>query len=404
MRIYLLIAAIAGGVTWLVTPLIRHVAIEIGAVGEVRARDVHTIPTPRMGGLGMLIGFAVATVFASRLPFLSGLFNGNYQMWVILAGGIMISLLGMADDLWDLDWMLKLAGQLLISVFVAWGGLQIISLPLGGSLITASPSLSMAITAFLIVASINAVNFVDGLDGLAAGIVAIGGIAFAAYSYIIARSSPSYASLATLIDVMMVGICVGFLLHNWHPAKLFMGDSGSMLLGYLITCASIVMTGRLDPASILDMCLAIVRRLAKGQSPMHPDRMHLHHRMLKIGHSVRGAVLILWGWAALIAFGSLTILFFKAQHVAVGMPIAVVVLTIATMYPYLRHRIPEIQAENLTLESARKNAQHATVKSQSAVGESRDSIGSQAADSMTDSPADSRDSQAGEVQDPAADK
>lgn len=121
MRIYLLIAAIAGGVTWLVTPLIRHVAIEIGAVGEVRARDVHTIPTPRMGGLGMLIGFAVATVFASRLPFLSGLFNGNYQMWVILAGGIMISLLGMADDLWDLDWMLKLAGQLLISVFVAWG-------------------------------------------------------------------------------------------------------------------------------------------------------------------------------------------------------------------------------------------------------------------------------------------
>lgn len=121
MRIYLLIAAIAGGVTWLVTPLIRHVAIEIGRIGEVRARDVHTIPTPRMGGLGMLIGFAVATVFASRLPFLSGLFNGNYQMWVILAGGIMISLLGMADDLWDLDWMLKLAGQLLISVFVAWG-------------------------------------------------------------------------------------------------------------------------------------------------------------------------------------------------------------------------------------------------------------------------------------------
>lgn len=306
MRIYLLVAAIAGGVTWLVTPLIRHVAIEIGAVGEVRARDVHTIPTPRMGGLGMLIGFTVATIFASRTPFLAGLFQGNYQMWVILAGGIMISLLGMADDLWDLDWMLKLAGQLLISVFVAWGGLQIISLPLGGSLITASPSLSMAITAFLIVASINAVNFVDGLDGLASGIVAIGGIAFAIYSYIIARYSPSYASLATLIDVMMVGICVGFILHNWHPAKLFMGDSGSMLLGYLITCASIVMTGRLDPASIhasiylpvfmpillpilvlflpvLDMCLAIVRRLAKGavadaSGPYASASSHAAHR------------------------------------------------------------------------------------------------------------------------------
>lgn len=368
MRVYLFIAAIAGGATYLLTPLIRHVAIEIGAVGEVRARDVHKIPTPRMGGLGMMLGFAVAMLFASRLRFIQGLFQDSRLPWVVLAGAIMICLLGMADDLWDLDWMLKLAGQLLISVFVAWGGLQIISLPLG-SLVTASPSLSMAITAFLIVASINAVNFVDGLDGLASGIVAIGGIAFAAYSYILARTSPSYASMATLIDIAMVGICIGFLMHNWHPAKLFMGDSGSMLLGYLITCASIVMTGRIDPASVhtsvylpvfmpillpilvlflpvLDMCLAIVRRLAKGQSPMHPDRMHLHHRMLRIGHSVRGAVAILWSWAALIAFGSLMILFFKAWHVLLGMTVAAVVLAVITMYPYLKHRIPEIQAEN----------------------------------------------------------
>ena len=206
--------------------------------------------------------------------------------------------------------------------------------------------------------SINAVNFVDGLDGLAAGIVAIGGIAFGIYSYILARTSPSYASMATLLDIAMVGICVGFLLHNWHPAKLFMGDSGSMLLGYLITCASIVMTGRLDPATVstsiylpafmpvllpilvlflpvLDMMMAIVRRLRKGQSPMHPDRMHLHHRMLRIGHSVRGAVLILWGWAALIAFGSIMLLFFTPWHVFIVFAVAAVALTVATMSPYL---------------------------------------------------------------------
>ena len=347
MRIYLLIAAIAGGVTWLVTPLIRHVAIHIGAVGEVRARDVHTIPTPRMGGLGMLIGFAFAMIYSSRIAFTTGLFENNNQEWVILAGAVLICLLGMADDLWDLDWMLKMAGQLLISVFVAWGGLQIISLPLG-SLITASPSISVTITAILIVASINAVNFVDGLDGLAAGIVAIGGVAFAAYSYIIARNSPSY---------------------------------GSMLLGYLITCASIVMTGRLDPASIhasvylpvfmpillpilvlflpvLDMCLAIVRRLSHGQSPMHPDRMHLHHRMLRIGHTVQGAVLILWGWAALIAVGSIMTLFFKVHYVLIGFVIAVVLLTVATMYPYLKRRLPEIAAENQSYASARRRARH----------------------------------------------
>ncbi|WEV52510.1 MraY family glycosyltransferase [Bifidobacterium sp. ESL0798] len=377
MRVYLFIAAIAGGATWLVTPLVRHLAIEIGAVGEVRARDVHKVPTPRMGGVAMLIGLVVSIVFASKMPFISGLFAGSYQAWVVLAGAVLICLLGVADDLWDLDWMLKLAGQLLISVFVAWGGVQIIFLPFG-SLVTASPSISMAITAFLIVASINAVNFVDGLDGLASGIVAIGGIAFAVYSYVIARATPSYASMATLLDVALVGICVGFLLHNWHPAKLFMGDSGSMLLGYMITCASIIMTGHLDPASVhtslylpafmpillpilvlflpvLDMCLAIVRRLSKGQSPMHPDRMHLHHRMLRIGHSVQGAVLILWGWAALISFGSIMILFLRWQYVAIGMIVAAVILTICTLSPYLMRRWLELQKEE---DTHARNARH----------------------------------------------
>ena len=357
MRVYLFIALVAACATYLFTPIVRHLAIRLGAVGEVRKRDVHTIPTPRMGGLAMLCGFLTAMLFASRLDFLQGVFRQNHQAWIVMAGAILICLLGIADDVWDLDWMLKLAGQLLIAVFVAWGGLQIIALPIG-SLVTASPTISIAITALLIVVSINAVNFVDGLDGLAAGIEAIGGIAFGIYSYILARTSPSYASMATLLDIAMVGICVGFLLHNWHPAKLFMGDSGSMLLGYLITCASIVMTGRLDPATVstsiylpafmpvllpilvlflpvLDMMMAIVRRLRKGQSPMHPDRMHLHHRMLRIGHSVRGAVLILWGWAALIAFGSIMLLFFTPWHVFIVFAVAAVILTIATMAPYL---------------------------------------------------------------------
>ncbi len=361
MRVYLLIAAIAGGVTWLVTPLVRHLAIALGAVGKVRARDVHTVPTPRMGGVGMLIGFVAAILFASRLPFISGVFTGNDQAWIVAIGAILIVFLGVLDDIFDLDWMLKLAGQLLISVFVSWGGIRIVSLPFG-ALVSASPSLSMAVTAFILVVSINAVNFVDGLDGLAAGISGIGGIAFAAYSYIIARHSPSYASVATLIDVALVGVCAGFLLHNWHPAKLFMGDSGSMLLGYLITCASVIMTGHLDPATVhtsqyvpalmpvllplfvlflplLDMTLAVTRRVAHGQSPMHPDRKHLHHRMLRIGHSVQGAVLILWAWAALFAFGSLCTLFFRWQVVVLLGAAAAVALSVATFWPAIRRRI-----------------------------------------------------------------
>ncbi len=384
MRVYLFIALVAACATYLFTPIVRHLAIRLGAVGEVRKRDVHTIPTPRMGGLAMLCGFLTAMLFASRLDFLQGVFRQNHQAWIVMVGAILICLLGIADDVWDLDWMLKLAGQLLIAVFVAWGGLQIIALPIG-SLVTASPTISIAITALLIVVSINAVNFVDGLDGLAAGIVAIGGIAFGIYSYILARTSPSYASMATLLDIAMVGICVGFLLHNWHPAKLFMGDSGSMLLGYLITCASIVMTGRLDPATVstsiylpafmpillpilvlflpvLDMLMAIVRRLRKGQSPMHPDRMHLHHRMLRIGHSVRGAVLILWGWAALIAFGSIMLLFFTPWHVFIVFAVAAVILTIATMSPYLNRlmhgtveEIPHAEQDDANSGGRRRN-------------------------------------------------
>lgn len=370
MRVYLFIAAVAAAATYLLTPLVRHVAIDVGAVGEIRARDVHKVPTPRMGGVGMLLGFAVALCVAQSLPWIGPLMRSSNQAWIILLGGALICLLGVCDDIWDLDWMLKMSGQILISVFVSWQGVQIVSLPWGKGLITASPSLSMALTAFLIVASINAVNFVDGLDGLASGIVAIGGIAFAVYGYVLARDQPSFASMAIVIDVALVGVCVGFLMHNWHPAKLFMGDSGSMLLGYLLTCASIVITGHLDPATmdtttylpifmpillpilvlflpVLDMVLAIVRRLARGESPMHPDRMHLHHRMIRIGHSVRSAVLILWGWAAVIAFGSVSLLFVPGWQVAIGACIVIPVLTVLTALPYLLRRIPQLQAEHV---------------------------------------------------------
>ena len=123
MRIYLFIAAVAACATYLFTPLIRHLAIRLGAVGQVRKRDVHTIPTPRMGGVAMLCGYVVSMLFASHIPFLKSVFHANAQAWVVLVGGVLICLLGVADDVWDLDWMLKLAGQLLIAVFVAWGGL-----------------------------------------------------------------------------------------------------------------------------------------------------------------------------------------------------------------------------------------------------------------------------------------
>ena len=375
MKIYILLLLVACASVWLFTPMIRRAAVRMGAVGQVRKRDVHKVPTARMGGVGMLLGFFVAMIFASRTDFLSSLFRDSRQPYAIMAGAAAICLLGVCDDIWDLDWMLKLSGQLLISVYVSLSGIQVVSLPFG-SLIGASAGISMTVVSVLMVISINAVNFVDGLDGLASGIVAIGGIAFGTYSYMTSRTSPSYASVTTLIDVVLVGLCIGFLFHNWNPARLFMGDSGSMLLGYLITCASIIMTGHIDPNTVhaslylpvfmpvllpvlvlflpfLDMIMAIVRRLAKGQSPMHPDRMHLHHRMLRIGHSVPGAVLILWGWAALISFGSVMTLFFKFRYVAAAVAVLAALLSFLTLHPYIVKK-KEIRQNQLT-ESSLEN-------------------------------------------------
>ena len=327
---------------------------------------MHTVPTPRMGGVAMFLGFALALCFARAIPWFRSLFQGDgYQQWIILLGAFLICLLGVADDLFDLDWMLKLGGQMFAAIFVAWKGVQLVSLPWGSVLISLSSFSSMAITVLLILISINAVNFIDGLDGLAAGIVGIGALAFCVYSYVLSKSQPSFSSMSTLLNVILVGICAGFLIHNWHPASIFMGDSGSMMLGYLLTCASLVLTGRFVPSlrhsgaflpvfmpillpllvlfiPVLDMVLAICRRLLKGQSPMHPDRMHLHHRMLKIGHSVVGAVLILWAWAFVIAFGSILTLFipfFTVLEIACGV---VPVLTFLTLAPHYRQRLTEL--------------------------------------------------------------
>ncbi len=233
---------------------------------------------------------------------------------------------GVVDDVWDLDWMAKLAGQILAALLVAWGGVQLVALPIGGRTIGDS-YLSLIATVVVVVVSINAVNFVDGLDGLAAGLVAIGGVAFMVYTYALARdASPGdYSSLATLIAAVMVGACLGFLPHNVHPARIFMGDSGSMVLGLTFAAASITVTGQIDPnvvgsraqipaflpmllplavvaIPLLDMGLAFLRRIGRGQSPFQADAHHLHHRLLRFGHSHRWAVAVLWLWTFVLSF------------------------------------------------------------------------------------------------------
>lgn len=332
MRVYLLLIALAAAVTYLATPFVRWLARRMGAVTPLRERDVHTHPIPRMGGLAMFLGFAVALLVASRTVFLADVFTMSPRAWAILGGAAFIVALGVADDVWDLDWLTKLVGQVLAAGIIVWGGVQLVTVPLMGlSLI--SSQMSLAITLLVVLVAINAVNFVDGLDGLAAGMVAIGGMAFFVYSYLLTASTETdYSDLATLVIAAVVGACLGFLPHNFHPAAIFMGDSGAMFLGLTVSAAGIVVTGNIDPASmesatalpaflpvllpiavmlvpLVDLVFAVVRRVAAGKSPFAADGRHLHHRLLARGHTHRRAVLLMYGWTAIFAFGAVSFAF-----------------------------------------------------------------------------------------------
>ncbi|MDR2722782.1 MAG: undecaprenyl/decaprenyl-phosphate alpha-N-acetylglucosaminyl 1-phosphate transferase, partial [Cellulomonadaceae bacterium] len=332
MRVYLLLMLVAAAVTYLATPSARWLARKTHAVSAVRARDVHTTPTPRLGGLAILGGIIVATLVASRIQFLSGVFSSP-EVWGITGGALIVALLGWADDVWDLDWMAKLSGQILAGGFMAMMQVQLLSWPIPGMLTIPGSRLSLLVTVVIVVATMNAVNFVDGLDGLASGMIAIGGAAFFLYTYEITRqtSSEDYSSLTLLLLAVLVGACLGFLPHNFFPSHIFMGDSGSMVLGLVLAGATISVTGRVNPTLLegarglpvfaplllpvavvilpmLDMVSAVIRRLAKGRSPFSPDRMHLHHRMLQLGHSHRRAVVILYLWTAVFAFGAASLI------------------------------------------------------------------------------------------------
>lgn len=363
MRVYLLALLIAATVAYLTTPLARWFALRWGAITAVRDRDVHAIPTPRLGGMAMFAGILAAVVMASRLPFFGSVYANPRPLIGIVGGAAMVCALGVADDIWDLDWLTKLMGQVLAAGFLVWQGVLIYQLPIGGlthtgQTIVGSWGLWSFLTILTVVVAMNAVNFVDGLDGLAAGVLAIGGTAFFLYAYLLTRGvnpgTYANASLAALVLVVLVGACVGFLPHNVYPARIFMGDSGAMLLGFVFSAAAVVVTGQTEqvldrqrfPAflpmvlpfavlllPLLDMGLAIVRRVGKGKSPFHPDRMHLHHRLLSLGHSHRRAVAIMYVWTAVFAFGVAALYQWSTTTVLLLFGGAVVVATILTLGP-----------------------------------------------------------------------
>jgi UDP-GlcNAc:undecaprenyl-phosphate GlcNAc-1-phosphate transferase len=337
---YILVGAAAAAVTFVCTPIARTIAIAWGAVARPRDRDVHAVATPRMGGVALFAGFALALYLASQLPTLRGAFqNGPEMPWIVIAAGI-ICAIGVLDDRYELDSLTKLAGQVLATgIMVTRGGVQLLEiyLPWGNSgTISLGSDLGIPVTILLTVLTINAINFIDGLDGLAAGVVAIGAGAFFIFSYHLSQSHLQNVDAApTLLSAVLVGCCVGFLPHNFFPARIFMGDSGSMLVGLLLSAAATTATTSTDPQGFgtalsalplalplliplavlaipfIDLLLAVIRRVSHGHSPFAPDKQHLHHRLLQLGHSHRRAVLLLYFWSALLAFGAAAFSIFR---------------------------------------------------------------------------------------------
>ncbi len=335
MREYLLVFLVAAAVTYLLTVVAREIAIRTGAVAKVRDRDVHAEPIPYLGGLAMLGGLVAAYAVGRELPFLStrGTFVFEDAGVVILAGA-MVCGVGVLDDLFELDALTKLGGQVIAVAFLIYSQIYFQFIPISNrEQFSFSQAQGALLTAVLVIATVNAVNFVDGLDGLAAGVVGIGASAFFLFSYQLANlNGVTLANTGAFLSAALAGVCAGFLPHNFHPARLFMGDSGSMLIGLMLSASALTLTTSftgaeisrggagadvsplafflplLLPVSILivpivDLVLAIARRTRAGRSPFSPDKQHLHHRLLEIGHSQRRAVLIMWLWAALIAFG-----------------------------------------------------------------------------------------------------
>ena len=276
----------------------------------------------------MLVGLAAAALFASQLPYLSNLFHTRELAGTLIAAAMMCGL-GAWDDFMELNWAIKFGGQALAAFVLVICNVQLAMLPLRNQTILPTPLL-VAITVFVVLVVVNAVNWVDGLDGLAAGMVAIAALSFffIAYQRSEAFGQDSVFSTSAFISAATVGCCAGFLPHNSHPARLFMGDAGSLMLGMLLSAATISFTGQADPAApvgnadpmvalwlpllvplailavpLWDFAASITRRLRSGQKPWEADGRHLHHRMLKIGHTHRHAVFILYLWATAIALG-----------------------------------------------------------------------------------------------------
>lgn len=358
---YLLVFVVAAASTYLLTFPVSRIAASRGALVLPDERRVHDRPTPTIGGLAMVGGFTIAYGFAYLLPQFHGVFHSSTEALGILLAAIAMAAVGLIDDLKDVSAPAKVAGQVLAASILTFFGATMFyfRVPFAGVVVLA-PSIVPLLTALWVVAMANAINLIDGLDGLASGIVGIASFAFFIYAYkLVGLGSLSPTTIGPLIAIIAAAVCVGFLPHNFHPAKIFMGDTGALFLGLLMAASTSVVGGRTSDVSgetffffaplfipfvilgvpMTDMVFAIIRRTAKRTSVSTPDKAHLHHRLLQMGHGHRRSVLILWAWTVVLSGTVLVPLFTNRGNALIPIGLAGLGILLFTLFhPAIRSR------------------------------------------------------------------
>ncbi|CAN5400026.1 MraY family glycosyltransferase [soil metagenome] len=368
---YLIVGAIAAVVTFATTPVVGAVARRVGWVVEPQSeRHVHKVATPDVGGIAMFVGFFVAFLVARSMDTFAPLFqSGDSEPRGVLIAATLMFLVGFIDDIYEISAPAKVLGTVFVAVVLVYYGVTMFyfRVPFNDVYILSDEWVPL-VTMLWLLGMTNAINLIDGLDGLAAGIVAIGAFAFFLYSQRLADPSIhmlSQPNVGPLVAILAVGICVGFLPHNFNPARIFMGDGGALLLGLLMAVSTSVVGGRADPNTqgfigqsyfflapllipivilgvpVFDTLFAIVRRAARRQGLASADKGHLHHRLMEMGHGQRRSVLILWAWTALLSAFVLYPVFTGSglSYVPIGMLMLVLVLY-TLLHPQIRRRRP----------------------------------------------------------------
>lgn len=367
MAAYLAVGLVALALSLGLTPLVRLLAVRVGAVDQPSDRKVHARATPTLGGLAIFLAVVGAGAAAWLSPDFRGVFRGSSEPLAIAAGAAVIFVLGAVDDVRELPAPVKLAGQVLAAGIMFLAGVRMQFMLLPGQTVSLSEDVSVLVTVAWIVLMINAVNLIDGLDGLAAGIVAIAAASFFVYTFTLAQSGAlGPAPMAPLVGIVIVGAALGFLRFNFHPASIFMGDSGAMLLGLLLGAATVLGVGRapslegapetaqvffayfplLIPLVVLliplaDTLFAVVRRTRRRSGVFHADKQHLHHRLMDLGHGHRQAVIVMYVWSAVAAGTGLAFSFLRRDDVIFVLPVAVGAIVLYTLFPVLTRAIEE---------------------------------------------------------------